>query len=155
MVAVSGYQQHANCKQSLLQFNLAALAGKTIDSATLRLTASQVPTPSTAYSPRNWFIGTATQAWGSGVTWNTTPGYYLATAIELSPPTAINQVATVNLTAMVQAWTNGSLPNYGLQLAIGNYNLPNPLGNSWDTFYLYSTEEPTVSLRPTLTITYR
>ena len=140
------------CAQSLIKFNLSALAGKTIDSATLTLVTKYTGVGS---FPRTWHIWAPSSPWNAGVTWNgvaTLIPYPGSTLAGLSPPNAATPVYAINLKNIVQAWTNGTWVNHGLAMEVDNYGFP--FATSFDAFAFYS-QEAAANLRPSLTVQYR
>ena len=144
--------QNVLIAKSLVKFNVASLAGKTIDSATLKLTTQY--TGSGGY-PRIWYIGTlaSTSSWGGAITWNGASSFTHYTASEQSfyAPTTGAQVYNIGLASTVQNWANGSWVNNGLILETTNYTSPGTLVTSWDIFGFYGSE---TSWGPALTVTY-
>jgi len=142
------------CAASLAKFDVATLAGKTIDSATLKLTTQFV---GVGFLPRAWNIRALFTPWsGSTVTWNIAANLllYPAPNITLNPPTFAGQTYEIDLRATVQAWANGSAANNGLIFGSNDLTFPPP-AISFDIFAFYSNETAaTVSSRPALTVTY-
>lgn len=140
------------CARSLLSFDLSALAGKTIESATLRLTTK---TRGVGLQPRTWHIWALASPWNSNVTWNAVASrnhYTAITIATLNPPTAEAQLISVDLTAMVQSWANGTWAHHGLLLESNGYVFPN--ATSLDAFAFHSLEARP-NLGPRLTVSYR
>ncbi|MEZ5542662.1 MAG: DNRLRE domain-containing protein [Pseudomonadota bacterium] len=82
------------------------------------------------------------------VTWNSVSSSIdIATAATIPAGTPINQYVDVNLTAQVQAWVNGSQPNYGVVITP-----PDLLGSKTSEFT--SKEDSTASQRPYLELKY-
>lgn len=145
--------QNFVCGQGLVRFNLSTLAGKTIDSATLRLIASSV---GVGYYPRQWHIRALSTSWlPSTVTWNVVENlqYYLQSEIVLYPPGYYGQsdIFEINVTNIVQSWASGTYNNYGL--IFGSHDYTFPYYTSFDAFEFYSLEDPGQDW-PKLIVTY-
>jgi hypothetical protein len=130
------------CGQGLVRFNLSTIAGKTIDSATLRLTTSSV---GVGYYPRQWHIRALATSWSpSTVTWNIVNNlqYYVYSEIILYPPGYYGQseIFEIDVTNIVQSWASGSWNNYGL--IFGSHDYTFPYYTSFDAFEFYSLEDP-------------
>ncbi|HAS53416.1 MAG TPA: hypothetical protein DCS42_04390 [Nitrospiraceae bacterium] len=128
----------------LVKFNVSTLAGKTIDSAILRL---EVSSPGVGYYPKNFKIGAVATSWNSTtVTWNIMSPfqYYTASWLTYSYPTYSGQVYNINLKATVQNWANGTYANNGLGFLSADYSNPGNV-TSFDAYDFYV---------PTLTVTY-
>lgn len=140
------------CGQSLVYFNTNSLAGRTILSATLRLTVDYV---GVGFYPRNWYVrALATDWFPSSVTWNNVTGfqYYIASETLVVPPTYPGQVMDIDVTNTVQNWASGTYNNYGFQFEISSYLFPN--ANSLDAFAFFSAEDAAGD-RPELIVTYQ
>jgi len=139
----------AICFRSLLYFDLPMISGKTINSATLKMTAF---TPGIdAFAPIN--AHPITSIWGSNVSWNTLPQGLQDPEGFAVPPTAVNPVMNMNVTAIVRQWAAG-MSNFGLFLhdhsatMIGSAN--------FEATEFYSTERYyNQSQRPQLIIDYQ
>ena len=102
---------------SYVRFNLGALPGSAkIAKATLRLYVDAVT------APGSFDVFQVSSGWSEpGVTFNTAPslgasatgGQSIAIA-----KTSVNQFVLVDVTPLVQGWLDGSVPNYGLALAL-------------------------------------
>ena len=102
---------------SYINFNTATLpAGSTVSKATLRLFVNQVT------SPGSFDVYQLNTSWTeSGVTYNNAPA--LGTSATGNHPVSfsiasVNQFVVIDVTSLVQAWANGSVPNNGLALAM-------------------------------------
>ncbi|MFC1844165.1 DNRLRE domain-containing protein, partial [Thermodesulfobacteriota bacterium] len=145
------YLQDFVCAQSLVQFNLASLSGKTIQNATLRL---EVYSYGVGYYPRTWHVWANATSWNSNVTWNQVSGmlHYTGYVIEgLSPPGSYGYM-DIDVTTMVQNWASGSWNNYGFIFGSDNYNFP--YATSFDAFAFYSSAD-TGGGKPKLIVTYQ
>jgi uncharacterized repeat protein (TIGR02543 family) len=140
------------CALSLAKFNSSTLAGKTIDSATLKLV---VQSSGVGYYPRNWLIRALATSWSpTTVTYNVVKNlnYYLASEIIQSPPTYSGQIYEINVTSIVQNWASGAWSNNGLLFGSQNYTFPYYTVSN-DTFEFYSLED-TAGDWPKLIVTY-
>lgn len=115
--------------------------GAVITSATMYIkthSATNSQSPNTVYSYR------VTSNWSEGsITWNTQPAYN-GTAISSFVPSALNTWYSFSVTSAVQAWANGSAPNYGIRLY-------NP-GADWAQYF--SDDDATLGNRPYLVVNY-
>jgi hypothetical protein len=158
--------------RSFLQFDVSALAGATIQSATLRLYNSYTGSCSGwwmyAYPvTRSWSQSTITWANQPGV--NTSPGYSAAADFGVGNtaagcpdhpnfinPDASDGIHRLDVTGMVSGWVSGALPNHGLRLSAGELGTqaykdfcsmnPDPPSTTNPCTIAYNT--------PTLEITY-
>ena len=140
------------CGESLMRFDLTALAGKTIVSAQLKLTVNSV---GVGNYPRNWHVWALASNWSpSTVTWNQAVGFfhYTSSTIVQSPPTRSGQIYNLDLTTFVKNWTGNIWTNNGVVLGSEDYSFPN--ATSLDAFDFFSLEDPGREW-PTLTITYQ
>jgi List-Bact-rpt repeat protein len=127
-----------------VKFNTATLAGKTIESATLKL---EVSTAGVGYYPKNFKIGAVYTSWNPAtLTWNAMASwlYYTASWLTYSYPTYSGQVYNINLTTTVQSWASGTYVNNGLGILSADYTSPGNV-TSFDIYEFYA---------PTLTVTY-
>ena len=130
---------------SLVKFNVASLAGKTIDSATLNLETNSAPV---GYYPQNFQIAAVAIGWiASTVTWNMMSSfqYYTNSWQTFLYPTYAGKTCSINLTATVQYWANGTYTNNGLGFLSTNYGYYPGNITSLDAYEFYI---------PTLTVTY-
>lgn len=131
----------ASCSEAMVKFDLAALSGKTVTSAKLRLQASVVGVGVVA---RQWRVRAVAEPWsGSTATWNSSadPLYYIYSQSTHNPPTAVGQIIEIDLTDVVQNWVANTHPNYGLNFQLVSYLLPNINEISLDQFEFYSSED--------------
>ncbi|RJP67585.1 MAG: DNRLRE domain-containing protein [Candidatus Abyssobacteria bacterium SURF_17] len=99
----------------------------------------------TSLSSNTVFVHGITAPWDElTVTWNSFGGSYDPT-VEGSFPASPAGLQSVDVTALVQAWLDGTYPNYGLLLEQG-------LPTGFTRFR--SSEDATVALRPELEICY-
>jgi hypothetical protein len=106
---------------AVVKFNLSTLAGKTIDSATLKLTATSV---SVGYYPQNFKIYAVATSWNpSTVTWNIAANFSVYTSLTENYPTYAGEIYNINLQTIVQNWANGSYANNGLAFESTTYSL--------------------------------
>ncbi len=147
-----GSQQYT-CYQSLVRFNTSSLAGKTIDSAILKLVTMSC---GVGYSPRQWHVRAMYTSWNPAtVTWNIIEQsqYQLGSEIILNPPCYFgqSQIFEIDLTSTVQNWSSGAWNNYGL--IFGSHDYTFPYITSFDAFEFYSLED-TGQDWPKLIVTY-
>ncbi|MGB7556540.1 MAG: DNRLRE domain-containing protein [Candidatus Korobacteraceae bacterium] len=102
---------------SYIKFNIATLPpGATVTKATLRLFVNQVS------APGNFDAYQLNSSWTeSGLTYSNAPA--LGTSATGNHPVSfsnasVNQFILLDVTSLVEAWANGSLPNNGLALAM-------------------------------------
>jgi uncharacterized lipoprotein YajG len=148
------HQMDASCSEGKLKFNLAALAGKTIVSATLRLQASSVGIGSV---PRQWYVRAIASPWsGATITWDNSRSsqYYVYSQSVHNPPAYIGQIIDIDQTDTVRNWVAGTYQNNGLEFVLSNYSIPNMYDISLDQFEFHSSED--VGGRgPSLLVTYQ
>ena len=140
------------CGQSLVKFDTSSLSGRTIQSATLRLTVDYA---GVGFYPRNWYVRALATNWNTNsVTWNVVSGmqYYTASATLVVPPTYAGQVMDIDVTNTVQSWANGTFNNYGFEFASSSYLFP--YDTSFDAFAFFSAED-VAGDRPQLIVTYQ
>lgn len=146
--------QHISCARGLVKFDLASLAGKTIQSATLSLTASA---HSVGRYPDPWYVAAGASPWaGNTVTWSSYgEQVYTASVINQNAPTFVGQVFNTDQTVTVRNWLSGAYANHGFAMALQREQLRLCACDSFDAFEFFSNEEPTVARRPRLTVTYQ
>ena len=148
------HQMDASCSEAKLKFNLAALAGKTIVSATLRLQASSV---GVGIVPRQWYVQASITPWsGTTVTWDNSRYslYYTYSRSVHNPPAYIGQIIDIDQTDTVRNWVAGTYQNNGLEFVLSDYSIPNMYDISLDQFEFHSSED--VGGRgPRLLVTYQ
>ena len=147
------YVQNFTCGQGLVKFNLSTIVGKTIDSATLRLSAGAV---GDGVHPRQWHIFALSTTWSpSTVTWNIAQNlqHYVKSEVILDPPgyDGQSEIFEINVTNIVQNWASGTWNNWGLIFGSHDYTFPND--TSSDMFMFYSLEYPE-QVRPKLIVTF-
>lgn len=144
--------------RSLLQFDLSALSTKAaIKTATLELyqnTSSATGGEVTVHGvSRSWTEGTNSNGVGASnwaqsdaaFSWTTAGGDYIPTAVaKTTIVPGVQRWYQWDISALVQNWVAGTLPNYGLILTAA----PNV-----SSFY-YSSDYTSPELRPKLTISY-
>jgi hypothetical protein len=129
----------------LVKFDVSALQGKTIDSATLNLEANLVPVGS---YPQDFQIAAIATNWSaSTVTWNMMSNfqYYTQSWQTFQYPVYAGQTYSINLASTVQNWVNGTYANGGLAFLSDNYAIFPGNITSFDQYDFYT---------PTLTVTY-
>lgn len=145
--------QHLSCARGLIKFNLATLAGKTIQSATLRLTTSAHGVGS--YRDP-WYVAASASAWsGAAVTWinygeQTQP---LSNSTQ-NAPTSAGQVFNLDQTTTVRNWQSGAYANHGFAMGLQQEQLRGCSCISIDHFEFHSNED-TGGRGPKLIVTYR
>ncbi len=146
--------QYIHCSRGLLKFNLASLAGRTIQSATLSLTTS-------AYGgygvyKDQWYIAASASPWsGSTVTWiNYGELTYTASISYQNPPIYVGQTFNLDQTATVRNWVSGSYANNGFAMALIQEQLRLCWCDSLDMFEFHSSEDAG-GRGPKLTVTYQ
>ncbi|MDO8990763.1 MAG: Ig-like domain-containing protein [Sideroxyarcus sp.] len=147
-------QMDASCSEARLKFNLAALAGKTVVSATLRLQASSV---GVGIVPRQWYVRALASSWsGASVTWDNsrTSQYYVYSQSVHNPPALIGQTIEIDQTNTVRNWVAGTYQNNGFEFVLNNYLLPNMYDISLDQFEFHSSED-SGGRGPKLIVTYQ
>ena len=153
-------EQNISCARGLVKFNLAALAGKTIQSATLSLTASAhgvTSGPGVGRYPDPWYVAASASPWaGNTVTWQNYGNLvYTASVINQNAPTSVGQVFNTDQTVTVRNWLSGAYANNGFAMALQQEQLRLCACDSLDAFEFFSNEDPTVARRPRLTVTYQ
>jgi hypothetical protein len=149
----SGYFADWLCAASLVYFDTSALAGRTIDSATLEMTVYSAPV---GFDIRNWVIrGIATPWSTNSITWNSlgTMSFYTSGVLTLNYPLYSSQDYAIDATNIVGNWDSGYWSNNGLLLESESYlNLPGY--NSFDAYEFVSEEYGGSYDGPRLTVTY-
>lgn len=136
--------------KSYIEFNLSSIpSGATVQSASLRLVKSGGSgVPFTMRLMRNtssWVEGTDCGSGGGTLpSFNSTP----VTTFSANPADAIGTVYTIDITALVQGWVNGTFPNYGLTLQ-GPDSAP-----TFSNMDYYSDDYGTASDRPRLIVDF-
>ena len=145
--------QFISCARGLMRFNLAPLAGKTIQSAVLRLTASAVG--SGPYKDA-WYVAASASPWNAGtVTWlNYGELTHTASISTLEPPAQLGQVVNLDQTATVRNWLTGAYTNNGFVMALTRETLHNCGCNSQNHFEFHSREDAQ-GRGPQLIVTYQ
>jgi hypothetical protein len=137
----------------LLEFDLASLAGATIQSATLEL---RLTTP-----PDAGFVGIyqVTTPWlENTVTWNSKPGYLTTPADQYDFPGDITNVwLDFDLTDLVQVWADDPQANYGMLVGSvesdgTDYELTNPRAHIYSSDFQDGTDG--LESDPRLTVAY-
>ncbi len=151
-VALTG-GQHISCARGLIKFNLATLAGKTIQSATLSLTTSAA---GTGNYKDPWYVAASASAWsGSIVTWSNYGELTHTPSISIhNAPTLVGQVFNLDQTATVRNWLSGAYANHGLAMGLRQEQLRSCSCISLDHFELHSNEDPG-GRGPKLIVTYQ
>jgi hypothetical protein len=145
--------QFLSCARGLIKFNLSSLAGKTIQSATLRLTTSA---SGTGNYKDPWYLAASASPWnGATVTWLSYGDQTYSQSISIqNAPTSAGQIFNLDQTATVRSWVSGTYANNGFAMALQQERLRYCSCNSTDLFEFYSTEDPG-GHGPKLIVTYR
>lgn len=145
--------QNLSCARGLIKFNLASLAGKTIQSATLRLTTSASGVGS--YKDP-WYIAASASPWnGATVTWlNYGDLIHTTSKSVLNAPTSAGQIITLDQTTTVRNWVSGAYANNGFAMALQQEQQRMCGCISIDHFEFHSNEDPGAR-GPKLIVTYR
>jgi hypothetical protein len=128
----------------LVMFDVSSLSGKTIESATLSVTANSAPV---GPSRMDWAVGTVATPWSPWtVSWLSMASmlFYAPTWQSFPYPTQSGQSYTADVVATVRNWADGTYPNYGIVFQSTDYTPP---GNV-DSLGAYGF------LPPTLTVIY-
>jgi hypothetical protein len=140
----------SNSKRAVIQFNLTAYAGCTINSAWLILMEQ-----STNGTARQINVHRLTSSWPENTThwttpWTTPGGDYASSAVSSFTPswTGLAKKDSVNLTTSVQSFVDGTYTNYGWLLKISSEDA------TQQYWVYYSKEVSTVAYRPILRIRY-
>ena len=138
--------------ESLVKYDVLALAGKTIESATLTVNRQYF-----GVNQHNWWIVALASPWSTNtVTWNTvntsTFLHYTGNQLYLNPPTAVT--TAYDITPMVRNWASGFWSNQGLWFTPDVSLMPG--GTQYQAFAFYSLESgSSYTWAPSLTVTYR
>ena len=145
--------QNIHCARGLIKFNLAALAGRTIQSATLSLNTSAF---GTGVYKDSWYVAASASPWsGSSVTWiNYGDLAYTPSKTIQNPPTYVGQIFNLDQTTTVRNWLSGAYVNNGFAMALNAENLHCTSCDSLNAFEFYSNEDPG-SRGPKLIVTYQ
>lgn len=126
------------------EINIASLAGKTIESATLTFESRSAPF---GYYPQIFIIGTVATTWSpTGVTWNSMTNFllYNATWQSFAYPTYPGRQYAIDVLSTVQKWASWAYPNNGIGILSTAYQSPGNV-DSLDAYDVWM---------PTLTVTY-
>jgi hypothetical protein len=145
--------QHLSCARGLIKFDLAALAGRNVQSATLRLTTA---TSGTGSYRDPWYVAASASPWtGSSVTWiNYGDLTHTASISTHNPPAQVGQVFNLDQTATVRSWVSGAYANNGFAMALSREQLRLCNCNSLDAFEFHSHEDAS-GRGPKLIVTYQ
>ncbi len=118
---VTGYGvENSVCAASLIYFDISTVQGKTIISATLKLSVDTPPATLTNYQ-----VEAIYKSWSNKVTWETRPFIYTGSAIPFKSRYG-TQPISINITSIVKDWANGAWNNYGVMLSPASFYNPNP-----------------------------
>ena len=133
--------QYLSCARGLMRFNLATLAGKTIQSATLSLTTAAA---GVGRYKDPWYVAASASAWSaSAVTWISYGDLTHTPSIGIhSAPTLVGQVFNLDQTATVRNWIAGAYANNGFAMGLRQEQLRNCSCISLDHFEFHSSEDP-------------
>lgn len=138
------YTQNFVCGQSVFNFDLSSLVGKTILGATLTLKTDLAPLDSS----RQYRMSAVATPWEpSTLTWNWTMNnlqYYTASSVSFDPPLYAGQELVFDVTQTVQNWVDLSWGSYGFLLEMPDLLFP------YDTRFQVSQFD-----FPTLRVTYQ
>jgi hypothetical protein len=143
-VAITFYQEIQKYGAAI-KFDVASLAGKTIDSAVLNLTTTRVGGGS---GTSDFQIAAVADAWDpTTITWNSwgRASLHIESGQRLTRPSSVGQTYAIQIASTVQNWVNGTWANDGLTIMSTSYADLNPI---WTLDATYSFD------MPTLTITY-
>jgi fibronectin type 3 domain-containing protein len=124
------------------------IAGRTIASAVLRLTVRAVPQGLAAGVSYN--LSPYAADWSSNITFASSPGT-TSPVITVPAPMVAGVTVDVNVTAIVQAWANGTLPNFGLNMT----DTLIPTGNTLRGVSFHSMETGGAASAPRLIVTFQ
>ncbi|MCF8370102.1 MAG: DNRLRE domain-containing protein [Bacteroidales bacterium] len=124
---------------SALYFDINSfISGNTIQSATLKLNIELTATDFNT----NYIINPIVGYWNTNtLTWNNQPNYYTSPSAVQSPPTYSGIPWEVDITSIVQAWANGTIPNYGIYIRDNSFAWPSSYTNR--ITYFLSNQAPT------------
>lgn len=144
-LGIGKHPSSGNVFRTLVSFDLSTIpAGAKITSATLRLRFTGYDGSPASY---NYFIRRLTGSWAeTSVTWNTQPGNTTSGQTTYVGPTALAHYS-YDVKAIVQAWIESGLANYGFMLLAQD--------EVSSTILRYaSREDATVDYRPQLIVEY-
>lgn len=152
---ISASGNSSTCSRSLMLFDLGAVAGRTVRSATLRL---QTIAAGVDFSPaRDFQIGAVQQSWDPA-TVNGSTFLSLSTIGRITTTLSASSTITrsFDVTTIVGRWASGAQANNGFGLALNNEAIPGNLAagtyNMFNSFA--SRENGLVANRPQLVIEY-
>jgi fibronectin type 3 domain-containing protein len=124
------------------------IAGRSIASAVLRLTVRAVPqglAPGVSYS-----LSPYAADWNANITFASSPNT-TSPAVSVPAPTVAGVTVDINVTSIVQAWANGTIPNFGLNMT----DTLIPTGNTFRGVSFHSTETGGAVSGPRLIVTFQ
>jgi hypothetical protein len=133
----SNYQNFI-CAGGLVKFDLSAIAGRTVVSATLKLQTSLF---GVGIVPRTWHLHALASPWSpAAVNWDNAPQQYFITSqrANLVPPNFTGQIYNIDVTTTVRNWASGQWANNGFALGLDDVSFPYVI--SVDPFEFYSNE---------------
>ncbi|HEY3399725.1 MAG TPA: fibronectin type III domain-containing protein [Geothrix sp.] len=137
--------------ESLVKYDVSALAGKTIESATLTVNRQYY-----GVNQHAWWIVALASPWStSTVTWNIVNAptflHYTGNQLHLNPPTAIT--TNYDITPIVSNWASGTFQNQGLWFSPDVSLMPGV--SESEAFAFYSRESgSSPTWAPALTVVY-
>jgi hypothetical protein len=141
------------CSSSLLRFDAAQsqIQGRSIASAVLQVQPYALP----GDLGTTYHANAIATSWNpASVTWNTQPSYFTFGDISFSPPATTSVPVSLDVTAFVRNWANGTWPNNGILLRDVLHGFPTVTLIQFTGFY--SLEYYNVSAnRPRLVITFQ
>jgi hypothetical protein len=144
----------ASCSRAMVKFDLAGLAGKTIQSATLQL---QTSIYGVGFVPRQWHVRALASSWsGSTVTWTSSKFFmhYVYSETTHNPPVYSGQTFNLDQTNTVRNWVAGSYANNGYEFGLTSLLYPQIYDISLDQFEFHSSED-SGGRGPKLIVTYQ
>lgn len=138
--------ENANSARAYIQFDTSSLSGKEIESASLGLWQYHA----NQCADRNMLVQPVATSWVDAITWSNKPNVIYgrsddSTLTEMKGQTGSCDAGwtNVDVKSMVDAWTSGTYPNYGVRLALSSSNESN-----------LSYERRFCSMNPNSSLTY-
>ncbi len=148
-----GYDYHFRHYASLIQFDLSALEGRAIVSASLQLYPVELAgDPYQASQNTDYEVRVIADPWNTlTVTWNNKPQYYTGYRELFDVPTG-TYPKVIDVTQPVQLWVDGTYPNYGFYMTDA-YNSGTVGQYMYATFF--GSQESDATKVPRLVVTVR
>ena len=119
------YSQYYNYVRtiSLIYFDLSTVIGKTVTNATLYLYPTMLAgDPAGAAERTDYVVRAIAEGWApNSVTWNTRPAYFTAIEVKFEVPFTAAVPTTIDVTPIVQNWTNSVWLNAGFRIEDAYY----------------------------------